>query len=285
MEGGDLPKLEVYRAKAGLLQYQQAVQQARTSYQQATRDVLNLLGATPEQVTPGLIAEERNAKALPIVKVSMKSEAMPDPDDLESLRSAPLQIAFAFDDRPIGQALSDLRAVALQERPDVQAARHLNAAAFKNISLAQAQRVRDISVGMEFQRVGNDQSIGGTVSIPLFRYNNHAADVVQAQALQQSAAAQLKQAETQAITDVEKAYQAYLAARRTLDLFNSQNLAQMDKLRSIAAYSFKEGAASLLELLDAQRSYNQTMTAYNQARADYQMALWQLEESIGKPLR
>lgn len=285
VENGGLPGVEAYRAKAGLLQYQQAVQQAKTSYEQATRDVLNLLGATPEQVTKGLIAQTDDVNPLPIVKVVMKAEPLPSPDDLSSLQDAPLQIAFAFDDRPMGQPLSELHAIALQERPDVEAARNLNAAAFKNISLAQAQRVRDISVGMEFQRVGNDQSIGGTVSIPLFRYNNHQAEVVQAQALQQSAAAQLKQAETQAITDVEKAYQAYVAARRTLDLYNSQNLTQVDKLRNIAAYSFKEGAASLLELLDAQRSYNQTMTAYNQARSDYQMSLWQLEQAIGKPLR
>ncbi len=285
VEGGDLPGVEVYRAKAGLLQYQQAVQQAKTSYQQATRDVLNLLGATPDQVTSGLIATDRNPHELPIVKVALKPETTPDPDDLASLRDAPLLIAFTFDERPIAQALSELRAIALQERPDIHVARNLQVAAFKNVSLAQAQRVRDISVGMEFQRVGNDQSIGASVSIPLFRYNNHEADVVQAQALLQSATAQLKQAETQASTDVEKAYQAYIAARRTLDLFNSQNLTQMDKLRSIAAYSFKEGASSLLELLDAQRSYNQTMTAYNQARADYQMALWQLEQAISKPLR
>ncbi|HEX4949020.1 MAG TPA: TolC family protein [Blastocatellia bacterium] len=247
--------------------------------------MLNLLGATPEQVTPSLIAQERAVNALPIVKASLKPDAAPDVEDFASLRNAPLQLVFTFDDRPIAQSRSELRAIALRERPDVQAAQNLNAAAFKNISLAQAQRVRDISVGMEFQRVGPDQSVGATVSIPLFRYNNHQADVGQAQALQQSAAAQLKQVETQAITDVEKAYQAYLVARRTLDLFNSQNLTQMDKLRSIAAYSFKEGASSLLELLDAQRSYNQAMTAYNQARSDYQMALWQLEQAIGKPLR
>ncbi len=285
VEGGDLPGLEVYRAKAGLLQYQQAVQQARTSYQQATRDVLNLLGATPEQVIPGMLATDHRPSEQTFVKVALKPEITPDPNDLASLRGAPLQLAFTFDDRPLVQAVSELRAVALQTRPDVQAARNLHAAAFKNVALAQAQRVRDISVGMEFQRVGNDHSIGATMSIPLFRYNNHQADVVQAQALQQSAAAQLKQVETQAVTEVEKGYQAYLAARHTLDLFTSQNLTQMDKLRSIAAYSFKEGAASLLELLDAQRSYNQTMTAYNQARADYQMALWQLEQAIGQPLR
>lgn len=283
VEGGDLAGVEVYRAKAGLLQFQQAVQQARTSYEQSTRDVLNLLGATPAQVVPGVIAQASGE--MQFEKVALKPPATADPDDFESLRNAPLQISFTFDDRPLGQSLNDLRQLALSERPDVQVARHLVAAAKNNVSLAQAQRVRDVSVGMEFQRVGNDQSFGAVVSIPLFRYNNHEADKLQAEALQQAAAAQLKQAETQAITDVEKAFQAYTAARRMLELFNSQNLRQMEKLRSIAAFSFKEGASSLLELLDAQRTYNQTITAHNQARADYQMALWQLEQAIGKPLR
>jgi outer membrane protein TolC len=40
----------------------------------------------------------------------------------------------------------------------------------------------------------------------------------------------------------------------------------------------------LFELLDAQRTLRQTQTAYNQARENYQMALWQLEEAVGKPL-
>jgi len=42
---------------------------------------------------------------------------------------------------------------------------------------------------------------------------------------------------------------------------------------------------SLFELLDAQRTYNQALTAYNQARSDYQMSLWQLEQAVGRPLR
>src|SRR5205823_5018950 len=44
VEQGDIAKVETYRVSAGRLQYQQAVLQARTSYDQAIRDVLNLLG-------------------------------------------------------------------------------------------------------------------------------------------------------------------------------------------------------------------------------------------------
>ena len=87
------------------------------------------------------------------------------------------------------------------------------------------------------------------------------------------------------MTDVEKAYQAYQSARRVLELYNSQNLTQVERLRNISTYSYKEGAVSLFELLDAQRTYNQALAAYNQARSDYQMSLWQLEQATGRPLR
>src|SRR5262249_13813041 len=48
LENGDLPALELYRVRAGKLQFQQAVLQAQAAYDQATRDILNLLGARAE---------------------------------------------------------------------------------------------------------------------------------------------------------------------------------------------------------------------------------------------
>ena len=137
----------------------------------------------------------------------------------------------------------------------------------------------------DLQRAGSDSSAGVTAQIPLFAYNNQRAGISQAEADVKAAEALVKQAEMQAITDVEKAYQAHLTARRKLDLFNSQNLDQVERLRQIATYSYKEGASSLIELLDAQRYYNQALTSYNQARADYQSSLWQLEQATGRSLR
>jgi cobalt-zinc-cadmium efflux system outer membrane protein len=204
---------------------------------------------------------------------------------LESLRGSPLEITYQFDDRPVAQSLPELRRAALSDRPDVIAARRLLEASAGAVSLARAQRTRDMDFAWEYQRVGNDHSFGVSVSLPLFVYNNQRAGVSQAEAQNNAAEALLKQAESQAITDVEKAYQAYLSSRRILDLYSTQNLAQVAKLRDITSYTFKQGGLSLFELLDAQRYYNQTLTSYNQARADYQLALWQLEQAIGKPLR
>lgn len=290
VENGDLPGVEVYRARAGRLQFQQAVLQARTAYEQATRDVLNLLGARPEDVqpAPGQVAENAAPRAgVTVVPTSLgtASGANPDTQLPAGLRAAPLELVASFDDRPIAQTLSELRAIALAERPDVIAARHTLAATKAAFALARAQRTRDVDLASEYQRIGGDNTFGVTLSIPLFIYNDQRAAAAQAEAQQKASEALLRQAQTQAQTDVEKAYQAYLAARRTLDLYGSQNLQQIEKLRSIAAVSYKEGASSLFELLDAQRTYNAALTAYNQARADYQIALWQLEQAVGRPLR
>ncbi len=276
VDQGDIAKVEVYRAGAGRLQYQQAVLQARAAYDSAARDVLNLLGAHEQDIQ----LEIAQTSSLQPVALSGADPQMP-----ESLRNAPLELIGGFDDRPVLQSLDELRSMALAERPDVAVARHLAASAESATALARAQQVRDVSVGYEYQRVGSDHSAGIVVSAPLFLNNNQRALAAQAEAAQRAAEAQLKQAQIQAATDVEKAYQLYVSARQVLDLYNTENLSQLEKLRAIANVSYREGASSLFELLDAQRAFGLAMTAYNQARADYQAALWGVEEAVGRSLR
>jgi cobalt-zinc-cadmium efflux system outer membrane protein len=264
------------------LQYQQAVLQARVAYDGALRDILNLLGAREQDVEPA----NQASGFQPVALRSREAETNPvEPQIPESLRNAPLQLISNFDDRPVIQTLSELRSIALAERPDVAAARHLSAAAESSTQLARAQRSRDLDIGYEYQRVGSDHSAGVVLSVPLFINNNQRALAAEAEASQRSVDAQLKQAELQAITEVDKAYQAYLSARQVLDLYNRDNLSQLDRLRTVANVSYQEGASSLFELLDAQRAYSLAMTSYNQARADYQIAVWDLEQAAGRSLQ
>jgi cobalt-zinc-cadmium efflux system outer membrane protein len=274
VDQGDIARVELYRVGAGRLQYQQAILQSRTAYDGAIRDVLNLLGAREQDVSTSI------AQSTSLTPTVAASTQMP-----ESLRAAPLELVSDFDDRPLARELSDLRTIALAERPDVAAAKHLLAAAESNTQLAYAMRRRDVDVGYEYQRVSSDSTAGVVVQVPIFTHNNQEALYTQAESQKRSAEAQLKQAELQAVTDVEKAYQAYLSERRILDLYSAENLGQLERLRTAATVSYREGASSLFELLDAQRAYNAAMTSYNQARSDYQMTLWDLEQAIGSPLR
>ncbi len=292
VENGDLPALELYRVKSGKLQYQQQVLQAHNAYQQAVSDVLNLLGAKIEDISQNPDSNDQQAldldlnnsqpsSELAIKNISQKQDVlmMENP-----LKTAPLEIIGTFSDRPVIKTVAELKQLALDNRPDVIAAKNNLLAADAALRLAKAQRTRDLDIGYEYQRVGSDSAVGVVVQFPVFIYNNQKAGITQAQAQYKTAETQLHQTEYQVITDVEKAYQSYLIAKRSLDLYNSDNLVQVEKLHGVVAYSYREGAISLFELLDAQRTYNQALTAYNQARADYQMSLWQLEQAIGQPL-
>jgi cobalt-zinc-cadmium efflux system outer membrane protein len=291
VENGDLARVELFRAQVAALPYQQAVQQARTSYQQATRDILRLLGARVEDVAlNGPSGADDKAQ---IVQASFHASdsgnGMIATDSADSSNSepgaAPLEIDFKFDDRPIIQTPAELRAIALAVRPDVIASRRLQDAATRAVALAGAQRTRDILVGTFYQHIGSDNTVGVNVSFPLRVYNNGYAAISQAQAQQESAISLARDAELQAITDVEKAYLAYQSARRILDIYSTTTIERAGRLKTVAAFSYKEGATGLLELLDAERCYNQTINSYNQARADYQSAIWQLEQAVGRPLR
>ena len=44
-----------------------------------------------------------------------------------------------------------------------------------------------------------------------------------------------------------------------------------------ATYAYRRGDASLIELLDAQRAFNETRRSYNEARAAYANALYTID--------
>lgn len=267
-QAGELPALELYRIRAGRLAYQQAVIDTTNTYQQATRDILNLLNAAPADVSAG-----------PVV-VTIAAQAQSAANQI----TAPLSIVGDFVDRSLTKSVDELTQQSLQLRPDVQLARRNLSAAQRGVDLAKAQRSRDVVASVEYQRVGDDHALGVITQIPLFVYNNQLAGITQAEAQRNAAEALLHQVERQAVTDVAKAYAAYLASKQSLTLYSTDNLVQVQRVQDITQFSFQQGSMSLFELLEVQRNTQQAFVAYNQARASYQMSLWQLEQALGAPL-
>jgi outer membrane protein, heavy metal efflux system len=262
VQAGDAPQVERYRVRAGKLPYQQAVLQAESAYRQACLDVLNLLNSQRQDVV---------------------IQPVP-PGAKEESSGAVLDITGDFPDRAPLLLLDELKRIALEERPDIEIARRTREAGQFGARLAEAQRKHDISVGTEYQRVGSDSAVGVIASFPLFLYNNQKAGIAQARALERAGDFQLRQAEMQTITDVEKAWEQYQAAQQSLKVFSAENLEQTQKLRDVAFFSYQQGAISLFELLDAQRTLLQARTGYNQARFDLQNSLWMLEAATGRSL-
>ena len=67
-------------------------------------------------------------------------------------------------------------------------------------------------------------------------------------------------------------------------MFETGLLKQAEQTLTVARTSFRQGAAGLLDVLDAQRVYRQILLEYAQVRADLSMALARLERSLGGTL-
>jgi outer membrane protein, heavy metal efflux system len=59
-------------------------------------------------------------------------------------------------------------------------------------------------------------------------------------------------------------------------------LQQAQDVRRVSEYSYTRGEASIVEFLDAQRAFNDTMQGYNEARAEFARQLYQLDSVSGK---
>jgi cobalt-zinc-cadmium efflux system outer membrane protein len=267
VSAGDAPEWDLIKFQTNKVQFQRDLAAARLAYQQAVRDVLTFMGAafpTGSSVTPAAGAS------------SMSTSLLDAPlDIIGELRADPLVVSFSLD---------ELRQAALETRPDVQAAQRGIDAAQRNLDLAYSQRHRDIDVALEYQRNGGDNTVGATVSFPLFLSHKFEGQINQGLAQVQQASVALDQAKLQAMADVEKAYQAYQSSRQVLQVYTTEALTKAEESFRIAGVSYRQGATSLLELQDAQRTLNQTRVAANQAFFDYRMSLFQLEQATGKSL-
>jgi cobalt-zinc-cadmium efflux system outer membrane protein len=264
VDTGDVAEWDLIKFQANKVQYQRDLVTARLSYGQSTRDLLNLLGAQPSDVSATVTTSSNQAS--------------------QDLAEAPLEVIGDLNVKPVDLQLDQLHQIALVSRPDVIAAERTAEAARKSLDLAYALRHRDVDVALEYQRNGGENTLGVVVSVPLFIHNNHQGEINQALAQLSLAQTQLNQARLQAMTDVDKAFKAYQLSRQMLDLYNAETLLKAQQSFDIAGVSYKEGASSLLELQDAQRTYNQTRVSYNQAHFDYRMSLNQIEAAVGKQI-
>jgi len=83
------------------------------------------------------------------------------------------------------------------------------------------------------------------------------------------------------LSDVSNAYEMVKSNDEVVQLYTSGYLKQAQDSRDISEYAYKRGAASLLDFLDAERSYRATQMGYRQALASYMTALEQLKAAVG----
>ena len=175
----------------------------------------------------------------------------------------------------------DFQAKALRERPDFRAAELGITAAQSQMSLAKANSKVDITGTYDFSHVSGEStsSIFASVDLPIF--NRNQGEIARTKYALTQAQEQEQAASDTVISDVANAYEAVKSNEEVVQLYTSGYLKQAQDSRDITEYAYKRGAASLLDFLDAERSYRSIQLAYRQALASYMTALEQLKEAVG----
>jgi outer membrane protein, heavy metal efflux system len=83
------------------------------------------------------------------------------------------------------------------------------------------------------------------------------------------------------LTDVRDAFENLHSNDTIVGLYRSGYLDEAQQDRDISEYAYRRGAASLLDFLDAERSYRSVQLGYRQSLASYLLAVEQLREVVG----
>ncbi|MXO34293.1 TolC family protein [Apibacter sp. B3889] len=187
--------------------------------------------------------------------------------------------------------LADLITTAQNNRADLQAALQNKEVSQKMLKLAKANRVMDlgISAGMQFNgKATNEEApspyhtgVTAGLSIPLRFLNNRKGEVQTAHYTIQQADLEYKQVELQIQTEVTQAYQNYVNTKKQMQQFSNGLLSESKAILEGKIYSYKRGNTSLLEVLDAQRTYNDVQENYYQTLYNFCSALVRLERTVG----
>lgn len=175
----------------------------------------------------------------------------------------------------------ELETTALDQRPDLRAAKLGVTAAQSQVTLARANSKQDLNLSFDYSHVAGTSSGSFFFNIPLPIFNRNQGEIARTRFAVSQTNFTEKAAEETVLTDVRNAYEALEDNAAIVDLYQSGYLDQARESRDITEFSYRQGAAPLLDFLDAERSYRATQLAYRQAVAAYMLSLETLRQAVG----
>jgi len=183
--------------------------------------------------------------------------------------------------QPLKTGLDDLKLQALRERPDYNAAQLSVTAAQSQIQLAKANSKVDVTGTYNIDHVAGETTGSIFASFPLAIFDRNQGEIARTKYALTQSQEQQQSASDAVLSDVANAYAAVRSNDEVVQLYSSGYLKQAQDSRDISEYAYKRGAASLLDYLDAERSYRAIQLAYRQALASYMTSIEQLKEAVG----
>ena len=261
-------------AETGLASFQRTVEISEASHTAGAMSDGDLL-----KIKLQLLQFQTDVSAARLARV----QALASLRQLVGYESVPenYQVVGDLQYQPITQGEDDLKAMALRQRPDLLAAQLGVTAAQSQLSLAQANGKKDVTAQVNYTHVAaqNTASLFASIQLPIFDRNQ--GEIARTRyAIAQSQELSSEQSSL-VLTDVANSYEALRTDDQVVQIYQSGYLKQAQDSLEISRYAYQRGAGTLLDFLDAERSYRAIEFAYRQALASYMVALEQLRQAVG----
>jgi outer membrane protein, heavy metal efflux system len=178
--------------------------------------------------------------------------------------------------------LEQLVTEALAKRPELISLRARVETEHANLRLQQTNARPDFEISAGYKRTGGFDTMIGYVTIPLPIFNRNRAEIGRASARVTSAEQELLAEENNVRAEVEVAYRVTQRLGVRLNELQLDFLKQADESRNIAVVAYREGAADLYKLLEAQRARNEARLLYFRTLHEFHQALVEFSLAIGR---
>ncbi len=209
---------------------------------------------------------------------------------LLALRSASElpEIMLADEVPRLHRSAEELTRDALEHRPDVRAILQQKRWAQASLDAARREAYPDVTLGFSYTHSSfvvsgdNPNSVGLGVSVPIPFFDRNQAAIGRARVEVQRTANDRGRLELRVRQDVAEAVSQLRRAEALLFLFRDEGmLERAETSLKVAEKSYRAGAISLLELLEAQRTYLETRAEYLQAEYHHRQSAVDLMHAVG----
>jgi cobalt-zinc-cadmium efflux system outer membrane protein len=190
-------------------------------------------------------------------------------------------IQGTFESVRTGLDLQALMEQGLNRHPTVRRQQKAIEQAQFTIEQERGSRIPNVSLVGQYHREAGDESITAGLSVPLPVWYRRQGEIGTAMGAHRRAQAERDRVQQELEQTITQHFQEMQTAHVQIQVLEDGLLHQAKEALDIAQFSFRHGATSLLEVIDAQRVYRQTLLEYAQARADHSIARARLERAVG----
>jgi len=173
--------------------------------------------------------------------------------------------------------------LSLTSRPDLDALRLTERRAGAEEQLQHALRTPAFALAAGWQRDFGTNALVVNARIPLPLANRNEAGLARAGAERRLAASRTEEVTTAAALEIQLAANSVASSRARIENIERDYLKNAREARDIVLASYRAGAATLIDYLDAQRALREAQRALNRALFDYRLSVFALEAASGGP--